>query len=1055
MPSGPVKHSQARFRMLMSHCFCYQRRLAQVFFGLIVFVTLMIMAAALWLFTHQDFLQQQVIAGLEASLGQKAAVDDVAIIFTPRPVVVLHNLESQGALGSFSIPKVVFAPSLTSLLLARLEPAYLQCTSPRINLAELPKASSHGSIDPPELPRGCTLVIENGSFRLASAEHALMAEGIDCYLKIRSGNELQGDLFVRSMQFAVANQSLCVEDFLFLGHIAPFDFERSDSRFDLKAMLRGPSWLHSMGVQATVGKKNGLWECASDIRAVFLQDDFPLPFSLKGLTKLTENKQTLHFESMALSLGFRDSGTFNGTYDSVRQSLDGRLHINHVSLTEWLGFARNLPAGLMRSLDHVTNAELDFHIDAQGLSVPKVSASCAGSEFSGQGGVKDWRKPVVFLDMQAPFVDLIRAIPEAGAILPHSPVYGHAALTPEGDPSDDEPSSVGYDIRLGAASVAYGPLRIDHARVNIHPAGTKASFSAIEPSPSTQPQGKKKLSQDILVDARAGFYDGQFLGCLALGGERDVRYAIKASFSDVNGQKLGRAMPVIPVRKGKWQAQAQVLSQGKVLETFLQQLRGQVRVDCRHGELHTPGSAKNLTFTALHGKLEPLRQGQWKSEKLFLDGLWKIELERNAMTVNMQLGGKIGFGVTSDGSGVEFQNLESKFSVQQGQGKEPKYWGEARLFWLPEKSQLRAQNSQITCKAGQFTGQAELALGREAFLTGKGEFSISDLGQLISIVSQNSPNIPAFLRKLKGQTSFEVKANSLRFTNLVCQTDLGPLHGAFGFDWSKKFTLLPELVLDNLATDKLMGTTKPKQGKSAPLDYQGIERLRILGSLVIKDLLFKGIHFFDVRLPIDLADAVCSLKGISGLLYQGRLNGQATLVFSHKSIELQSNGELSGVSLAALARDAMRDAQMTGQAMLSGTIRAAFTSFSDWPGCLWGEWSFLAKDGSYQAMKSYARPHAKPTSFSTLSAKGTINQGVLQSKDVQFLGDGLKLTGKGELDLNKQSIDCTFEVDKKGMPYFPIYIEGTLDKTKTSIGAGQLILNALGGIFGAFFGIFR
>ncbi|MCR5814477.1 MAG: hypothetical protein K6G15_08325 [Desulfovibrio sp.] len=1036
----------------MSKISCLQRPLLSILLVSLVLLSVTIAGAGLWLVTHQSFLKQQVILGLEASLGQKTQVGNVAIVFTPRPVVMFRNLESSGPLADFFIPQAVFAPSLPDLLLARLSPAHLQFSSPRITLKTLAFSSSQDATASLSLPKGCSLVIENGIFSLAESERTVTAEGIDCYVKIRSANELQGDLFVRKMQFAMANHSVSLEDVLFLGHISPFDFDRSDSRFDLKATLRGPSWLHSMGIQATIGKKNGLWQCSSDIRGMFLQDEYPLPFSYKGLTRLSKDHQSLEFESTAISLGHRDSGTFNGRYDSFAQSLDGHLHLHHVSLTEWLGFARDLPAGLMRSLDHVTNAELDFHLDAKGLSVPKVSATCAGSEFSGKGGVADWRKPVVFLDMQAAFVDLIRGIPEAGAILPDSPVYGHEALTPEGSA---EASTVGYDIRLGAKSVAYGPLRIDNAKVNIHPEGTKAYFQAIEPAPSTQAAGKKKLSKDILVDARAGFYEGQFMGCLALGGEQDVRYAIKASFSDVNGQKVGRALSVIPVRKGKWQAQAQVSSQGKTLETFLQQLRGSVRVDCRHGELHTPGSTKNLAFSALHGKLEPLRQGQWKNQKLFLDGLWKIDLERNALAVNMQHAGKIGFGVTSDGSGVEFQNLESKFSVTQGQEKEASFWGHSRLFWLPDKSLLRAQDSQLHCPAGRFSGLAELSLAREGLLTGKGDFAVSDLRQLIALVSQNAPDLPSWLRKVKGQASFEARTNSLRLTNLACQTDLGPVHGSFGLDWSKKFTLLPELVLERFEPDQFLPSSGKHPGKSDRLNYQGIERLRILGSLLIKDLVYKSVHFSSVRLPIDLADGILHLPGISGLLYHGRLLGQATLVFSHKSIEMQSNGELLGVSLATLAQDKMKNAQMTGTANLKGKMRAAFTALSDWPSCLWGEWRFQAKDGSYQALKSNGRANGKPTSFSQLSATGKINQGVLESRDVQLLGDGLKLTGNGDLNLNKLTIDCTFEVDKKGMPIFPIYIEGTLDKTKTSIGAGQLILNALGGMFGGLIGIFR
>ena len=54
----------------------------------------------------------------------------------------------------------------------------------------------------------------------------------------------------------------------------------------------------------------------------------------------------------------------------------------------------------------------------------------------------------------------------------------------------------------------------------------------------------------------------------------------------------------------------------------------------------------------------------------------------------------------------------------------------------------------------------------------------------------------------------------------------------------------------------------------------------------------------------------------------------------------------------------------------------------------------------------------------------------------------------GELNLDKQTIDCTMNIDKKGIPKFPVYIEGSLEKTKTSFGAGIFFLNAIGSVFG-------
>lgn len=58
----------------------------------------------------------------------------------------------------------------------------------------------------------------------------------------------------------------------------------------------------------------------------------------------------------------------------------------------------------------------------------------------------------------------------------------------------------------------------------------------------------------------------------------------------------------------------------------------------------------------------------------------------------------------------------------------------------------------------------------------------------------------------------------------------------------------------------------------------------------------------------------------------------------------------------------------------------------------------------------------------------------------------MQVTGEGWLNLVSNKIDCKLNVDMKNMPEFPLYVYGPLAKPTTSIGAGKLVLNAIGGI---------
>ena len=114
-------------------------------------------------------------------------------------------------------------------------------------------------------------------------------------------------------------------------------------------------------------------------------------------------------------------------------SIEGRLQLQRASLTEWLGFARNLAPGLQVALDEVTLGTLDFSVDGKGLRVPHIDVTAAGSRFLGSGGVASWAKPELLLDLKAETVNLGRAIPESVGTVPAEPRYGHGPLTPMSD----------------------------------------------------------------------------------------------------------------------------------------------------------------------------------------------------------------------------------------------------------------------------------------------------------------------------------------------------------------------------------------------------------------------------------------------------------------------------------------------------------------------------------------------------------------------------------------------------------------------------------------------
>ncbi|MDR2056302.1 MAG: AsmA family protein, partial [Desulfovibrio sp.] len=326
-------------------------------------------------------------------------------------------------------------------------------------------------------------------------------------------------------------------------------------------------------------------------------------------------------------------------------SLKGRLQVHRVSLSRWLGFGRILPPGLQRALDDVTDAVLDFSMDGKGLDVPSIAAHAAGARFVGSGTVKSWAEPRVALDLKTERLELLEALPEAAGRMPSPPPFAHRPLTPvPGAPLKPGEAGLGYDIRLGAQFLGYGPLVLEDAKVVIHEG--KLDENGLE---------------DTLLAATAGLYGGNVQGQAIFGGGAQHPYAISAHFRNVRGEELARSLEALPVHSGNMRADVNIKSQGRALAEFLEKLTGRVDVGVSQGALRPLPSGKKagktssgqggnrtgaLHFDSLVLSLDIAGSSVFENEKgrLGLNGQWSSVLNRAGYSLHAGIAGMVHFG---------------------------------------------------------------------------------------------------------------------------------------------------------------------------------------------------------------------------------------------------------------------------------------------------------------------------------------------------------------------------------------------------------------------------
>ena len=157
---------------------------------------------------------------------------------------------------------------------------------------------------------------------------------------------------------------------------------------------------------------------------------------------------------------------------------------------------------------------------------------------------------------------------------------------------------------------------------------------------------------------------------------------------------------------------------------------------------------------------------------------------------------------------------------------------------------------------------------------------------------------------------------------------------------------------------------------------------------------------------------------------------------------------LGDFDLAAASKDRGGSVALGGQATINSEADADLTASGQMPARLNGKWRFNVHNGFYQSREKDGQLKGKPTRFDSTGSSGTVTHGLAKSGDFYLKGQDLTVTGGGWVDLNNETLDCNFTVNMKNLPEFPMRMYGSLDNSKTSIGAGKLLLNTLGGVIG-------
>lgn len=1011
----------------------------------------------IYLKNNSDALLRNYLKKVQQETGQEIHFENLDVIFFPLPALAISNAEVKSSVSAFRVGWMLVRPSFKELLHGNLAPAKIVLLRPRLETALpfpvydpdnkawpgnlLKNNSENGSATEKILPfirQGCAVVLKQGEITLTGSLGAkINLAGVDCELDA-DAEEISGAFNFVTLNMRKNDKFLFGIERCALSGMSSIWNPLSDSRLDAKFQVRMPGIIgHSNFSLVFEGSPTG-WNADINLKGDLDLGKAFVPLAISGRLISLADSGEIAIRGFEMMLD-ADSGQLNAGLVIPSRTrgfeLSGTLQITRLSLTQWLGFARNLMPGLALALDNITDGSLDFILTSSGLIVPRIRACASGSCFRGTGSVKSFAKPNVFLDLQTDMVDLGDAIPEAVGEFPDPPRYFHDTLTPmPGKPTLPGEIGIDYDINLGAKKVTYGPLKLANGKVKI-----------------TQGKMDRSGLEDVLIYGSGQGYGGTMKGLCILGAAKYLPMAITASARAIDAGRLSKDLTVLPVRSGILEADADVRSSGKKLDVFLGNLRGEITASGKNTVLGFGGKSFGPESLSLSTNI---RRASFRQKSLGLDAKWQARLDGAQLDGSIDLDGLLWFGGPS--KSVAFQNVPGKIAMKLDEKTSHVKGGlktNVNGNFSAKANQLEIKKANVSALGATITGNLDINYGNNPGWRGNLKTNITNLSQLLQKIAGKKHDLPAKLRNFIIESDFSGKPDVLALSNIKSRLGAISINGKLSIDYAKK---TPAFTFD-LSTDKVdlaqLEGGNSSNPKNAKWDLELLKTFNAKGKIEIADLSVYNMRFRKCSMPLTLENGKLLAGPGSSVFYGANLHLRLKADFS-KGINFGSNIEVLAFDLGHVARDHKVKSALTGLGSLTADIGGHITGPGQMPGALGGKWNIRIKNGSWQKMDSQGKLLGKPTMITLAQASGTLNRGVAKTDDFYMQNNTLKVNGGGWVNLANHKIDCNFNIDMKGLPNFPLHLYGTFDKPQTSIGAGKMVLNAIGGITGGIADIF-
>ncbi len=295
---------------------------------------------------------------------------------------------------------------------------------------------------------------------------------------------------------------------------------------------------------------------------------------------------------------------------------------------------------------------------------------------------------------------------------------------------------------------------------------------------------------------------------------------------------------------------------------------------------------------------------------------------------------------------------------------------------------------------------------------------------------------PQALTRAGGELGFSFAKGALRIEPLELRLDDSTLKGHLHLLDSQGPVVRTTLTLDEIDLDRYLppaaeqadaapagegsSPSKPSTGAADP--FAALRTLDLVGEFTINKLKVAKLRMNEVRSKLVARNGVLKVDPMKAGLYQGNLAGRLVLDTAGKRPKLALKESLTEIQIGPLLDDLTGQGRLTGRGEVHVDIRATGLSEPEVRRTLNGSSRFVFRDGAVKGVniaqlirdassrlglsnEQIEIGTPRQTDFSELGGSMTITNGVIRNDDLQAKSPLLRVSGKGQVDLPKDTID--------------------------------------------------